>query len=240
MRGYLMAINEEDIINEGYSRSSHDLAMEKFHNKAHFWGRFTLWSAIILTLLVPVYLSFILGYHPGWNIILTAFIVYAGIVAVVWILEPMMYFPILGVSGTYISFLTGNVGNMCLPSAAAAQNAIGAEPGTKKGEITATLGIGAASLVNKMFLIPIILGGSVLISVIPENIQQIFPLILPAIFGGVLAQFAIKKPIYGVIALTIGLIVNLTPLVVYIKMLLCLVLTVTICILIEKKKEAKA
>src|SRR5699024_2378314 len=121
-------------------------------------------------LFLPVYLSYGLGYHPGWNVILTAFTAYAGVVAVVWFLEPIMYFPILGVSGTYISFLSGNIGNMCLPSAAAAQHAIGAQPGTKKGEITATLGIGAASLVNKLFLVPIILGGSVLISMIPENI----------------------------------------------------------------------
>lgn len=128
---------------------------------------------------------------------------------------------------------------MCMPSAAAAQYAIGAEPGTKKGEIAATLGIGAASLVNKAFLIPTILGGSVLISYIPEHIQEVFPLILPAIFGGVLAQFAVKKPIYGVVALAIGLIVNLTPLVIYLKSLVAIVGTVVICIYLEKRNEAK-
>ncbi|UOQ94650.1 small-conductance mechanosensitive channel [Halobacillus shinanisalinarum] len=234
-----MSVNQETVENKELSTNTQNFAMDKFHGKAHFWGRLTLWAAIILTLSLPVYLSFVLGYHPGWTIILAGFVAYAGIVAVVWVLEPIMYFPVLGVSGTYISFLTGNIGNMCLPSAAAAQNAIGAEPGTKKGEITATLGIGAASLVNKVFLIPIILGGSVLISAIPENIQQIFPLVLPAIFGGVLAQFAIKKPIYGVIALLIGLIINMTALVVYLKMLLCIVLTIGICLLLEKRNDAK-
>ncbi|MCQ6277613.1 small-conductance mechanosensitive channel, partial [Bacillus sp. V3B] len=120
--------------------------MEQFHIKSHFWGRLTVWAAIILSVSLPIVLSFVLGYHPGWNVILSGFLAYAGIIAVVWVLEPIMYYPILGVSGTYISFLTGNIGNMCLPSAAAAQNAIGAQPGTEKGEITATLAIGAASL----------------------------------------------------------------------------------------------
>lgn len=223
----------------GESAAIKGITMETYHRKAHFWGRWTLWSVIILTLALPLYLSFVLGYHPGWKVILTAFTAYAGVVAVVWFLEPIMYFPILGVSGTYISFLTGNIGNMCLPSAAAAQHAIDAEPGTKKGEIAATLGIGAASLVNKLFLVPIILGGSVLISMIPENIQEIFPLILPAIFGAVLAQFAVKKPSFGVVALAIGLIVNLTPLPVYLKSLVCIIATILICLQIEKYADAK-
>ncbi len=234
-----MGVNPERVEEEELSTSTQEIAMEQFHGKAHFWGRLTLWSAIILTLSLPVILSFVLGYHPGWSAILAGFIAYASIVAAVWFLEPIMYFPVLGVSGTYISFLTGNIGNMCLPSAAAAQHAIGAEPGTRKGEITATLGIGAASIVNKLFLIPIILGGSVLISTIPENIQRIFPLVLPAIFGGVLAQFAMKKPIYGVIALVVGLLVNMTSLVVYLKMLLCIMITIMICVWIEKRNVAK-
>ncbi|MCQ6277383.1 small-conductance mechanosensitive channel, partial [Bacillus sp. V3B] len=93
---------------------------------------------------------------------------------------------------------------------------------------------------NKVLLIPMILGGAFLVSRIPEHIQQVFPLILPAIFGGVLAQFAVKKPIYGVIALIIGFIINMTGLVVYIKMLLCIVLTILICLYLEKRKDKKA
>ncbi|MDQ0256398.1 hypothetical protein J2S74_003818 [Evansella vedderi] len=233
-----MAMREEEV-GRAVSSTSNS-GMEQFHARAHYWGRLTVWAALILTLSLPIVLSFFLGHHPGWNVILSAFLAYAGIVAVVWVLEPLMYYTILGVSGTYIGFLTGNVGNMCLPAAASAQNAIGVEPGTKKGEITATLAIGAASLVNKVFLIPMILVGALLVSRIPEHIQQVFPFILPAIFGGVLAQFAMKKPIYGVIGLVIGFVINLTALVVYMKMLLCIILTITICLFLEKINEAKA
>ncbi|UTR08768.1 small-conductance mechanosensitive channel [Evansella sp. LMS18] len=232
-----MALKEEQAGTAVSSAGSS--GMEQFHAKAHYWGRLTVWAALILTVSLPVVLSFFLGHHPGWNVILSAFLAYAGIVAVVWVLEPMMYYTILGVSGTYIGFLTGNVGNMCLPAAASAQNAVGAEPGTKKGEITATLAIGAASLVNKVFLIPMILVGALLISRIPDHIQQVFPFILPAIFGGVLAQFAIKKPIYGVIGLAVGFVINLTPLVVYMKMLLCIIITIGICLLLERKNVTK-
>ncbi|WP_085991101.1 small-conductance mechanosensitive channel [Oceanobacillus senegalensis] len=213
------------------------MSMDVFHEKAHFWGRLTIWAVIILSLFLPAYLSYVLGYHPGWTVILNGLAAYAGLIAVVWVMEPIMYFPMLGVSGTYISFLTGNISNMCLPSAAAAQNAVGAEPGTKKGELTATLGIGAASLVNKLILIPIIIGGSFILSNIPEKLEAIFPLVLPAIFGAVLAQFAVKKPIYGVIGLTVGLFINLTALPIYMKSLSCIAITVSICILLEKAQE---
>ncbi|WP_176330387.1 small-conductance mechanosensitive channel [Oceanobacillus rekensis] len=228
--------NTEKSIKETLNKNA---SMEAFHTKAHFWGRLTIWTVIALTLFLPIYLSFGLGYHPGWTVILNALAAYAGVVAVVWVLEPIMYFPILGVSGTYISFLTGNISNMCLPSAAAAQNAIGAEPGTEKGELTATLGIGAASLVNKLILIPIIIGGSVVIANIPQQLEGIFPLVLPAIFGAVLIQFAMKKPTYGVIALIIGLGVNLISMPIYLRSLICIVLVVLICIQLEKMKEKK-
>lgn len=213
--------------------------MATFHEKSHFWGRLTIWSVIVLTVFLPAYLSFGLGYHPGWQIILSGLAAYAGVIAVVWALEPIMYFPMLGVSGTYISFLTGNISNMCLPSAAAAQSAVGAEPGTAKGEITATLSISAASLVNKLLLIPIIIGGAIIVANMPPQIEAVFPLILPAIFGAVFAQFAMKKPIYGAIALIIGICVNLIALPIYLKSLTCIVLTVLICIQLERMKEKK-
>ena len=129
-----------------------------------------------LNLFLPFCLSYILGYHPGWGIILNGLAAYAGLIAVVWVLEPVMYFPMLGVSGTYMSFLTGNISNMCLPSAAAAQHAVGAEPGTEKGELTATLAIGAASIVNKLILIPIIIFGAMIVANIPPQLEKSFHL----------------------------------------------------------------
>ena len=85
-----------------------------FHAKSHFWGRMTIWSVIVLTLALPLYLSFGLGFHPGWSPILSGFLAYASIVAVMWFIEPISYYPVLGVSGTYLAFLTGNIGNNVL------------------------------------------------------------------------------------------------------------------------------
>ncbi|ADU29542.1 hypothetical protein [Evansella cellulosilytica] len=216
-------------------KTKHNDGMEKFHAQAHFWGRLTLGMVIILSILLPLYLSFVLGYHPGWGPIISAYVAYAMLMGLAWTMEPVLYYPTLGVSGTYLAFLTGNISNMCLPSAAAAQNAIGAEPGTKKGEITATLGIGAASLVNIMILIPIIFGGSYLLSILPESAQAMLQYILPAIFGGILGQFAIKKPLYAVIGITVALMITILPVGALENIFVSILLTVLICIFLDKK-----
>lgn len=210
--------------------------MYTFHQKSHFWGRLTIGLVIVLTISLPLYLSFVLGIHPGWQPIITGLIAYAAAIGYAWFMEPISYYPTLGISGTYQAFLTGNIANMCLPSAAAAQNAVGAEPGTKKGEIVAALAIGATSLMNMAILIFIIVSGSYLVSIIPESIQGAFIYIVPAIFGGIFAQFALKKPLYGGIALSVGLFVNLIPIPTFFKGIICIILTIIICISLEKRK----
>jgi hypothetical protein len=212
---------------------------ETYHLKSHFWGRLTIWSIIILTLLVPLYLSFGLGFHPGWTAIISGFTAYASIVMFVWVLEPISYYPILGVSGTYLAFLTGNIGNMCLPCASVAQSVVGAEPGTKKGEITASLAIATASLVNILILITVILSGSYLISLFPQSVLENFRFVLPAIFGGVIAQFAVKKPLFGAVGIAFGLFVNLGPVPRAFQTFVCILGTVIVCILLEKMKKQK-
>jgi hypothetical protein len=238
-----MEINKETLstpITSTEVQLNESLTMEEFHQKSHFWGRLTMWMVIILTLALPIYLSFVLGYHPGWAPILAGFLAFAAMVGYAWVIEPISYYPTLGVSGTYLAFLTGNISSMCLPSAASAQNALGVEPGTKKGEIVAALAIAAASLVNIAILAVIISGGSYLISIIPPEIQDTFQYIIPAIFGGIMAQFAIKKPIYGMIAIMIGLAINLLPIIAFLKGIICIAITIAICIYLEKTKAKKA
>ncbi|HLQ73573.1 MAG TPA: small-conductance mechanosensitive channel [Bacillota bacterium] len=234
-----MSEKTEAVQMENVTSNSGSLSISKFHAKSHFWGRLTLWSVIILTLTLPMYLSFGLGHHPGWNVILTGFVAYAAIVAVVWVVEPISYYPVLGVSGTYLAFLNGNIGNMVLPSAAVAQEVIGAQPGTEKGEVTATLAITGAAIVNTTILVFVVLGGSVLLTVLPDNVLVAFDYVLPAIYGGVIAQFAIQKPSWGVAGIVIGLAVNLGPIPQAFETFLCVFGTIAACLMLDKMNKDK-
>ncbi|WP_096439132.1 small-conductance mechanosensitive channel [Alteribacter populi] len=215
-------------------------SMETFHDKSHFWGRLTLWMVVVASLLPPLYFSFILDAHPGWGAIIGGLIGYASFIGIMWFLEPITFYPTLGRSGTYLAFLTGNIANMCLPCSASAQESVGAEPGSRKAEIAGTLGITAASLVNILVIIAVVFSGSYIIMILPEPVEQALNLILPAIYGGVLGQFALKKPLYGLIAITLGMAILFAPIYSLIKIVLCVVSTVAVCLYLEKLKESKA
>lgn len=230
---------EVEVTSRSVEFSSDTMGMETFHKQSDFWGRLTLWTLIAVSFVPPLYFSFILGYHPGWSAILGGLVGYAAFVGVMWFLEPITYYPILGKSGTYIAFLTGNIANMCLPCAAAAQESVGAEPGTKKAELAGTLGIATASLTNIIVVIVSVLGGTFLLSIIPQSVQDALQFILPAIFGGVLGQFAMKKPLYGLIALLVGMAVLFSPIMALFKLVLCVVLTVAVVLFMEKLKGTK-
>lgn len=210
--------------------------MQEFRAASHRWGRITLGLGILISFALPLYISFGMGYHPGFSLILSSFLAYAAVVAIVWFLEPIMYFPVLGVSGTYVAFFTGNISNMCLPAVASCQEAIGVKAGTDEGEVVGTLGISAASLVNKIILIPVILAGLWILTIIPESVQEVFPFVLPAIFGAVLAQFAGRYPMYGVLALGIGILVNMSTLPLFSKNILCIILLIAIILTVNKFK----
>ncbi len=217
----------------------HTDSMSIFHNKAHFWGRLTLMATILASLSAPVYLSFVMGFHPGWGPIIAGVIGYAGFIGVMWVIEPITYYPILGIAGTYLAFLSGNISNLCLPCSAAAQEAIGAEMGSRKAEIAGVFGIAIACLVNTLVIVFVILGGSYIIEMLPPVVEEAFDFVLPAIFGAVLGQFAFKTPLYGVIGLLIGLAVLLSPVFGLIKIAVSVAITITLILYIEKMKEKR-
>ena len=211
-------------------------SMEVFYRRSHFWGRLTLLVIIIMSLIPPLYISFVLDAHPGWGVIATGLVGYASFIGIMWVLEPITYYPTLGVAGTYLAFLTGNIANMCLPCSSAAQKSVDAEPGSQKAEVAGVFGIAVASLTNIILLVIMIIGGTYLISMFPPFVEGMFGFVLPSIFGAVLGQFAYRTPKYGVIALIIGMAVLFSPIFSLIKIALCVALTIAVVLFMEKKK----
>ncbi|QQK79358.1 small-conductance mechanosensitive channel [Salicibibacter cibi] len=236
-----MSANPEKVETENVNtNASVDSAMDVFHNRAHFWGRTTLWVLIVMCLVPPLYVSFVLDAHPGWDLIGVGLIGYASFIGIMWVLEPVTYYPTLGIAGTYLAFLTGNIANLCLPSSASAQKAVGAEVGTRKAEVAGTFGIAMASLVNTVIILLTILGGTYILSMLPAAVEGVFDFILPAIFGAVLGQFAYKTPQYGVLAIVIAMVVLFSPVFEAIQIAACVALTITAVLFMEKQKNKSA
>lgn len=169
------------------------------------WGKITNWLGVLLAFGPAVVLAVIFKIVPPINGIITGFIAVASAVGINWFIEPVSYFPIIGVPGTYMAFISGNISNLRIPCAAVAQNVAGVEPGTEEGTIISTLGISTSIITNILILTLGVFAGSTLLARLPENVVDAFNYLLPALFGAIFVQFAVMKLKLAPIALGIGL-----------------------------------
>ena len=126
----------------------------------------------------------------------------------VYIVEPISYFPILGIPGTYLTFLSGNTSNMRVPCSSVAQEAAGVEMGSDKGSVVSTIGIAVSIIVNIVILTIGAIAGNAIIGMMPEGFKQALNFLLPALYGAVFGQFAITRPKLGVVAVVIAFAMN--------------------------------
>lgn len=129
--------------------------MQSDYNKAmHRTGKISSIIAILLILMVPAAITFVYRDSIDINMAATlnAIVTLTAIYGPVCLIEVVSYSPVLGVGGTYLSFITGNIMNMKLPAASNALLVNNVERGTDEGEVTSTLAIGASSIVTTAVL----------------------------------------------------------------------------------------
>lgn len=89
-----------------------ELYNKEYLPKVHRFGTASMLLILVLSFLPALFFSFVLGFHPGWGVVGQAAISMVGIEIFTWLLEPTLYFPMIGVTGSYISFVAGNITNM--------------------------------------------------------------------------------------------------------------------------------
>lgn len=153
-------------------------------------------------------LALVYGLLPNWAALVTSVIAAVSAFGILWFVEPISYFAVLGPVGTYMAFLSGNISNMRLPCASMAQVAANVEPGTEKGSIIATLGMAVSIVINVSVLtIGVILGSSIL-SKLPASFTNTLNYLLPALFGALLMQFALKQKKLSVTMVVFAILMN--------------------------------
>lgn len=173
------------------------------------WGKITLLLGIVTCFLPAIVISVIYGYMPPVSAIIAGTISQISVSGAFYVVEPISYFPILGIPGTYLTFLSGNTSNMRIPCSSVAQEAAGVEMGTEKGSIISTIGIAVSILFNVAILTVGAVAGSAIISVLPEGAKAALNVfLLPALYGAVFGQFAVSRPKLAVIAAAIALGMN--------------------------------
>ncbi|MDR7299842.1 hypothetical protein [Haloactinomyces albus] len=219
-----------------------------FRRTTSRWGQGTMLAGLVISLAGPMYLMFGLGYWPGFAAVLQAWGALAAVFGVLWIVEPITYYPMLGPASTYQAFMIGNISNKLLPSAMAAQNAVGTEQGTAKAEITTVMAIIGAATVHLVSLL-VFVGflGSWVVSLIPASVQQVFDYVVPAILGPVFIQavMAARQRRTVLIALLCGaagsfVLVPLVPSTSVYAMAVCAIASVLLSVLLRDTAESAA
>lgn len=173
-------------------------------------GSITVALAIVASFLPSIYLYLAHGVWPDTSHLLTAWGSIAVAFGAFYIVEPVSYFPVFGLSGTYIGILSGNISQIRLPAASTAQDVIGVEPTSKKGEVVGILAICGSVVTNIIFLTVAVLAGSAILSVLPEAvISAMSNYILPSLFGACFASMAVKKLQIALYALPIAVVLRL-------------------------------
>lgn len=166
-------------------------------------GRTTMLLGMVATLAPALLMTFYFGYNPGISAIIAGAICQISVSGAFWFSEPISYYPIVGRAGLYMTFLSGNTVNVRIPAAISAQQASGHLPGTNKGSIMGTVGMGVSVQVCAILLTISIIAGETLLAKVPASFMTVLSLIIPALFGGIFTQFAIKSPKTGAFALIV-------------------------------------
>lgn len=164
-----------------------DVELQAYTKNLHRIGTTCMIVLLVLTFLPSLYVFLIMGEFPGWGALAGTFAALCGQEVMTWIMEPVMYFPMIGVAGSYICFTAGNITNMRIPCALAAQAAVGAQTGTPKGDAASVFGMVGSVVVNFIALGIVILFGNWLLSVLPETVKTAFNYAMPAVFGSLIA-----------------------------------------------------
>ena len=159
--------------------------MSDYLKKTDRYGKIWIWTAAFIVLMVPVIISVKYNAWPPIMGVLEGLLGVAPIFWTVGVIEVITYTPMLGVGGTYLAFVTGNLTSLKAPSALTAMENAEVKSGTEEGEVISTIAIATSSIVTTL----IIAAGVCVLSLIapvlnsPE-LKPAFDNILPALFGG--------------------------------------------------------
>jgi len=158
----------------------------------HFYGRMFLGIAIIVILLIPIIMSIVLQEVPDFLVIIKSFIPLI-VFIVGGFIEVMTYSPLLGTSGTYLAFFTGNLVNLKVPCAVNARELAGVKHGSKEGEIISTISVATSTIVTTLI---IAIGVAALTPLTPilesPELKPAFDTAFTALFGALAYKYFIK------------------------------------------------
>ena len=157
-------------------------------------GRWTLWISVFASFIPAWYLMVAHGISPDWEVLFKAWLMIVSMFGMLYVIEPVTFFSVLGLSGIYIAMLSGNVGNMRVPCAMMGLEVTNTEPGTPRAEIVSTLALVGSVLSNLLLLTAMAVIGARVLAIMPESMVRALQLFtIPSVYGAMFVQSGLKN-----------------------------------------------
>ena len=168
---------------------------QQFNRTMYVIGRVTLIVSLILLVSIPFLVGIVYDAMPDGPGFLSGFVKVAIIYYPVAIVEFLVYTPMLGVGGSCLAFLTGNVTKMKIPCAMNARDIAGTKEGTPEHEVVTTLSVATSALVTTA----VVAVGVILITPLTPILENpvlvpAFDNVVPALFGALGLKYFMKEP----------------------------------------------
>jgi len=168
--------------------------MRDYMKETDRYGKIWIWTAVVVVLTVPVAICLKYNAWPEATAVLKGLLGVAPIYWTVGVIEVITYTPMLGIGGTYLAFVTGNLTSLKAPSALTAMENAKVKPGSEEGEVISTIAIATCSIVTTLVLV---VGVCILSAITPilnsPVLAPAFDNILPALFGGLAVVYVSKN-----------------------------------------------
>lgn len=181
---------------------------EAYRQKCIKIGLVSVTAAIIANFCPAIYFYITYGVMPPFSDLIKLWTVAAFTFGVSWFIQPTTFFSLMGVSGTYIGWVTGNCADIRCPAITMAQKVAGYEAGTPEGDVMATMGITASTFTSICIITFFAIAGGELINQLPPFIKAGFKYILPAVFGAVYTQLCTKHLKVGFLTIILAVILT--------------------------------
>lgn len=183
------------------------------NDRNHLYGRIFLAIALLIIIAIPIIMSLVLQATPDFLVIIKSMIPLI-VFIIGGFVEVITYSPLLGTSGTYLGFFTGNLVNLKVPCAVNAREQANVKHGSKEGEIISTISVATSTIVTTII---IALGVALLTPLTPilesETLQPAFTTAFTALFGALAYKYFVKDlklvPAPLLLAILLQIVLNL-------------------------------
>ncbi|MDR0519768.1 MAG: hypothetical protein LBG82_06930 [Clostridiales Family XIII bacterium] len=210
---------------------------ERWRLKSSKIGMIMIGFIIVLMFGPIIYLKLAYGVFPTWDVALTAWGTIAAAFGVYYFVEPLSYYPILGITGTYMAFTAGSISDIRMPASSVAQETTGVKFGSPEGSVISTIGV-AGSLITTLSVVFITaIAGTSIVGFLPDSILvALKSYTIPAVFGATYVLFCKFSPKLSFIIIVSTVLYLLISGVNYgLYMIVCVVVSVIIARALYKK-----